>query len=187
VKGALDVHQELLAGDVPHEMVRLPTPVTHADELPRALGLVAGCLAVRCYTVTRRRGTAFAAVLVPAGTVPDPGALLDALDATAVRPATTAEVNASTDFAAGLVSAVALPASVEVIADAAVGVTDVVYTAVGEGGVALGVRTRDLLVAVGARVASLTAAPRPADVEYDTSRWADVVDLDARLLRRGTG
>ena len=47
MKGALDVHRALLAADVPHEVVRLDSRITEADELPRALGLRAGCLAVR--------------------------------------------------------------------------------------------------------------------------------------------
>lgn len=161
MKGALDVHRALLAAGVPHEIVRLDTRLSTADDLPRALGLEVGCLAVRCYRVTRAGGDALVAVLLPAGAVPDPGALLDALDARAVGPALAAEVNAATGCAAELVSPVDLPASVELLADTAVGRTDVVYTPVGESGLALGIRTRDLLVATGARVASLTGGAVP--------------------------
>lgn len=181
MKGALDVHRALLALDVPHEVVRLPTPVAGADELPRVLGLAVGCLAVRCYTVTRTTGRSFVAVLVPAGAAPDPGALLEALGATAVRTATAGEINAATEFAAGLVSPVALPPSVELLADTAVGTHDVVYTAIGEPGLALGIRVRDLLVAVGAKVANLTTGRLPV---LDGERHADVVDLDTHMARR---
>lgn len=196
MKGALDVHQALLAADVPHEVVRLDSRVSSADELPRALDLEQGCLAVRCYRASRRApasrasddplsaGDAFAAVLVPAGSTPDPEALLTALSAVSVRPALPEEVNAATEFAAGLVSPVALPAGVELLVDAAVGATDVVYTAVGEGGLALGIRTRDLLLATGARVATLTTQPgyvrtleRPVEV-------VDLVRAEARRSRR---
>jgi prolyl-tRNA editing enzyme YbaK/EbsC (Cys-tRNA(Pro) deacylase) len=177
VRGALDVHQALLAADVPHEIVRLDTRITSADELPRALGLDAGCLAVRCYRATGDDGSdAFAAVLVPAGATPEPGALLLALAARAVRPALAGEVNLVTDCAAGLVTPVALPPQVVLLADAAVGGTDVVYTAVGEGGLALGIRTRDLLVTTGARVATLTSAPA------DTGAWGPELDVDAGVL-----
>lgn len=184
MRSALDVHRELLARGVPHEIVRLRSRVLSADDLPRVLGLDAGCLAVRVYLVTRAdQPPAAAAVLVPAGAVPEPGALLEALRATAVRPATTSEVNLLTSFAADLVSPVCLPAEVEVLADAAVGATDVVYATVGEGGLALGIRTRDLLVVAQARVAALTPAPLPPE----EGRFADVIDLDAAPSRRSAG
>jgi prolyl-tRNA editing enzyme YbaK/EbsC (Cys-tRNA(Pro) deacylase) len=121
VRTALDVHRELLARDVPHEVVRVRRRLATADDLPAALGLDAGCVAVRLYRVTRRPSRAprpgWAAVLVPAGAVPDPAALLDALDAESVRPATGAETNSTTGYPAGLVSPVGLPADVEVLAD----------------------------------------------------------------------
>jgi Cys-tRNA(Pro)/Cys-tRNA(Cys) deacylase len=159
VKGALDVHQELLARDVPHEVVRLRSRVVAADDLPRVLGLDEGCVAVRCYLVERHGASSFAATLVPAGTVPDPGRLLEALDACSVRPARPDQVNAVTDFAAGLVCPVGLSPQVELVADAEVERTETSYCALGEGGVALGIRTRDLLDATGARVAVLTEPP----------------------------
>lgn len=185
MKSALDVHRELLSRDVPHEIVRLTRRVTSADELPRVLGLAAGCVTVRCYDVQRRRGSAFAAVLVPAGRVPDPATLLDALDASSVRPADPDRVNAMTDYAANLVGPVCLPAPVELLADTALGRSDVCYCAVGEGGVALGIRTRDLLVTTGARVASLTGPTSLAiDVHADDRPSASVVELDGWAASR---
>lgn len=160
MKGALDVHRELLARDVPHEMVRLSGRAGSGDDLPRLLGLPRGCVVVRCYTVTRDSGTGFAAVLVPAGRAPEPAALLSALGARAATPAPPEAVNAVTDYAAGLVSPLCLPARVELLADAALGESDVCYCPVGEAQVVLGIRTRDLLVTTGARVATLTG-PAP--------------------------
>ncbi|HVM28821.1 MAG TPA: YbaK/EbsC family protein [Mycobacteriales bacterium] len=186
MRTALDVHRELLARDVPHEIVRLPQRITTADDLPFSLGMPVGCVAVRLYRVVRPEApdlggqdrAAFVAVLVPAGAVPDVDALLALLDAAGVEPLPPAEVSALTGCPDGLVSPVGLPAGVEVLADAAVGATDVLYAAAGEGRVALGVRTRDLLVAVGARVGTLTPSPLPVP----RARYADIVDLDARLL-----
>lgn len=177
MRTALDVHRDLLARDVPHEIVRLARRVVDADELPAALGLTAGCVVVRLYAVTRPRGASWAAVLVPAGALPHPALLAEALGARAVRPATDEETNAVTGFQAGLVSPACLPDDVEVLADAAIGGEDVVYTAAGEGGVALGVRTRDLLVAVRARAATLS----PARMPVPAPRYADIVDLDRRV------
>jgi Cys-tRNA(Pro)/Cys-tRNA(Cys) deacylase len=180
VKSALDVHRELLARDVPHEIVRLRGRALNADDLPRVLGLTAGCVAVRCYDVLRDTGPSFAAVLVPAGRLPDPAALLDALDARSVSPAGPDRVNAATDYTAGLVCPVCLPDDVELLADTALGASDVCYCAVGEGGVALGIRTRDLLVTTGARVATLTG---PAPVGVD----AQVLDLERWTASRSAG
>lgn len=180
MRTALDVHRELLARDVPHEVVRLRRRVSSADELPGVLGLRGGCVAVRLYQVTRRSPSrGWAAVLVPAGEVPDPAALLTALDAESVRPATATEANTVTGFANGLVSPVCLPAEVEVLADAALGSTDVVYAATGEPSLALGIRVLDLLVTVDARAATLTSAPAVPE-----PRFADIIDLDLAVDAR---
>ncbi len=206
MRGALDVHRELLTRGVPHEMVRLRRPVLSADDLPASLDLPStSCVAVRCYIAERRAdhrgdrgadrfttgeapvGERLVAAMVHAGVVPDPAALLDAVGARALRAATASEVNAVTDSAAGLVSPVGLPASVTLLADAALGEAEVLYCATGEGGVALGVRTRDLLVAVAPRVASLSGTPIS---EAERAGWdgvvalADVIDLDRRAVSR---
>jgi prolyl-tRNA editing enzyme YbaK/EbsC (Cys-tRNA(Pro) deacylase) len=187
VKGALDVHRALLAAGVAHEVVQLDSRIATADELPRALGLASGCLVVRCYQVSRGTGEqtdpdTFAAVLVPAGRVPRTVPLLAALSARAVRPARPAEVNAVTEFAAELVSPVDLPPVVELVADAALQATDVVYTAVGEGGLALGIRTRDLLAVTRPQLAALTAPAPPAAMpgsQEPSGEREVVLDLDS--------
>lgn len=177
MKGALDVHRELLARDVPHEMVRLRARASSSDDLPRLLGLLRGCVSVRCYDVVRETGSAFAAVLVPAGRLPEPSSLLEALGAVSVRAAAPGEVNARTDYVAGLVGPLCLPPDVELLADSALGDSDVCYCAVGEAEVVLGIRTRDLLVTTAARVASLTG-PRPL------GEPATVLDIDGRIGTR---
>jgi prolyl-tRNA editing enzyme YbaK/EbsC (Cys-tRNA(Pro) deacylase) len=156
VRAALDVHRDLLARGMPHEVIRLRTRVASADDLPRLLDVPAGCASVRCYVADRAGGTAFAAVVVPAGAVPDDGVVCEALQAVAVTPATDEQVNVATGFAAGLVSPVGLPEDVEVLVDAALVEHEVVYCALGESGVALGIRTVDLLVASSARTVPLT-------------------------------
>ena len=178
MRGALDVHRELLARDVPHEIVRLRgTAAADADDLPRALGLDhASCVAVRVYVTDA--GTA--AVLVQAGGVPQPAALLDALAARTLRPATADEVNAATDYAAGLVSPVCLPGDVLLVADEALRSREVLYCPLGEGGVALGIRSTDLLAATGARVAALSALPLPPREREPWAAGPRVLDLDSR-------
>lgn len=190
MKSALDVHRELLAREVRHEMVRVRGRLACADDLPRMLDLREGCAAVRCYTITEPSERGMIAVLVASGALPDPTALREALRVEVLRPSTPSEVNAATDFAAALVSPVALPAAVPLVVDARLAGRNVVYTAVGEGGVALGIRTSDLLAVTGAHVARLdppgpARAPAPVVPEGRTPHDppAAVLDLAARELR----
>jgi prolyl-tRNA editing enzyme YbaK/EbsC (Cys-tRNA(Pro) deacylase) len=170
MRGALDVHRDLLAQDVAHEVVRLRRPVVSADDLPEVLDLPASsCVAVRCYVVDGRT----VAVMMQAGDVPDPAALLDALGACKARPATATEVNAATDFAAGLVSPVGLPPAVELLADRALDRDEVLYAPAGESGVVLAVRSRELLAATGARLVALS--PQPLS-EADRAGWDGVLE-----------
>jgi hypothetical protein len=111
-------------------------------------------------------------VLMRAGAFPHPGALLAAVGARSLRSAPADEVNASTDFAASLVSPVLLPDSVVVLADACVGHVDVIYAATGDGGTALGIPTRWLLTASRAKVTELCSPTSP------TVDLADDIDID---------
>ena len=170
MRGALDVHRELLSRDVPHEVVRLPGRLVNADDLPGQLQLERGCVAVRCCVVERDTGTSFAVVLVPAGTVPVPSRLLEALGARTVTAARAEQVNAATDCAAGLVCPVGLPDDVEVLADAALELEPISYCALGEGGVALGIRTADLLAVTGAQRVALTPATAGRVIDLERLR-----------------
>jgi prolyl-tRNA editing enzyme YbaK/EbsC (Cys-tRNA(Pro) deacylase) len=162
MKSALDLHRELLGKDVPHEIIRLPRVVLHADEIPDVLGVPQDqCVTVRVYVSGRR----MVAVAVPAGRHPLPTALADCIPGgSALRPATPQEVNEATDYAAGLVAPLLLP--VPLYADARLGSHAVLYTATGDTGTALGIATADLLVSSGARVAALTT-PSLAEVGVD--------------------
>ena len=167
MKDALDVHRSLLAAEVPHEVVRLPRLVLSADEIPEVLGLPPErCVVVRLYQADDR----LAAVLVRAGDQPHPGAVLSALGARSLRSASREAVNEATDFAAALVSPALLPPDIPVLADACLGHADVVYTATGDGGTALGIPTRWLLTVSRARVAEL-CGPEHSTIDLD--------DLDA--------
>lgn len=183
MRGALDVHRELLSRGVPHEVVRLPAPVVTADDLPRVLGVdPAQCVAARVYVTDLGP----AVIAVHAGVVPDPAAALEALGARTLRPATADEANSATDYAAGLVSPVALPAGVRLLADAALSGSDVLYCPVGESGVALGIRSHDLLTATAAQVAGLSALPLPAHADTPWGGGARVIELDVRGPARRT-
>jgi prolyl-tRNA editing enzyme YbaK/EbsC (Cys-tRNA(Pro) deacylase) len=175
---ALDVHRSLLAREVPHEVVRLPRLVLSADELPDVLDLPPSrCVAVRLYLAD----DAPVAVIVRAGELPHPGAVLAAVGARALRAARPDFVNSITDFAAPLVCPVLLPDSVTVLADSCVGHADVVYAPTGDGGTALGISSRWLLTSSRASVAELCAPQSP------TVDLADDVPGAAHLNARMPG
>lgn len=175
MKGAIDVHRALLAQDVPHEIVRLPRPVLHADEIPDVLGLPPQrCLVVRVYETEH----GLIAALVRAGDLPHPAAMLLAAAARRLSPAPADLVNRMTDYAASLVSPVLLPEEVRLVADAAVGMVDVVYAPTGDSGTALGIAAQDLLRAAGAQIADLCASG-PAD---GSSVDVTTIDLEAAEL-----
>jgi prolyl-tRNA editing enzyme YbaK/EbsC (Cys-tRNA(Pro) deacylase) len=183
MKDALDVHRSLLAREVPHEIVRLPRLVLSADEIPGASGLPAQrCVAVRLYHADDQ----VVAVLVRAGELPHPGAVLAAVGARTLRAASPDVVNEVTDFAASLVSPVLLPESVAVLADSCVGHHDVVYTATGDGGTVLGIPSRWLLTASRARVCELcTPASPTVDLADDLDAGAgDLEDMAIEATAR---
>ncbi|MQA86464.1 MAG: hypothetical protein GEV03_17985 [Streptosporangiales bacterium] len=164
MKGALDVHRMLLEHGTHHEIVRLHRLVTCADELPQALGLPRErCLAVRMFSADDQ----LAALIVRVDEAPPGRALLPALGAATIRPAAPDLVNAVTDYAAGLVAPIPLPACVTVLMDRRIvdssDPDEVVYVPTGEGGTALGIRSFDLFTLSGAKPLDLSSEPhRPA-------------------------
>jgi prolyl-tRNA editing enzyme YbaK/EbsC (Cys-tRNA(Pro) deacylase) len=162
MKGALDLHRDLLARDVPHEIVRLPRIMLAAAELPEILGLPpSSCLATRLYEVDDR----LVAVMTTVDTHPHPQAILAAADGRTLRPASVERVNSVTEFVFGLVPPLPLPAEVPLFADARCGLPEVVYTPTGEAGTALGIRAVDLLRVAGALMGDFATAPAMAEAE----------------------
>lgn len=177
MKDALDVHRSLLAREVPHEVIRLPRLVLSADEIPDALDLpAADCVAVRIY----HADDSTVAVIVRAGETPHPGAVLAALGARTLRLTRPDEVNRLTDFAAPLVCPVLLPDSIQVLADACVGHSDVVYAPTGDSGTVLGIASRWLFTASRASVAEL-CLPDAATIDLASEMRVDARQLAQRL------
>jgi prolyl-tRNA editing enzyme YbaK/EbsC (Cys-tRNA(Pro) deacylase) len=162
MKDALAIHRVLLERETLHEIVRLPSAITNAEDLPGA-GLPAkNCLATRVYAFTgaeTRTSGYLAAVIVSVGSVIGTEPVRLALGARAVRPATADLVNTVTDFAANLVCPLLLPESVTVLIDRRIvhrlSGDDVIYTPTGENCTALGIRAADFYAASGARPVDL--------------------------------
>lgn len=161
MRGTLDVHHDLLAREVTHEVVSIARPASTCDDIPAAAGLApTSCVAVRVYRFTPPGppATRFVAALVQAGTRPQEPCLLRALaerlrgPVTGLAAATSAETSAATDYRAGLVSPVGLPPEVVVVADAALTGLAVLYVPTGDSGTVVGIPTQRLLEVCAATV-----------------------------------
>jgi len=149
VKGPLDIHRQLLAGDVPHEVVQLPRRISTAEELPDALDV----LPQTCDVVhlLYADDTPWAVVL-GAGATWSPIRLSRALRATRLRRAHPAETSVVTDYTPSLVSPLALPPSLSLLVDADFAAQDVIWVPTGETATAVRIRARDLLATTHALV-----------------------------------
>ncbi len=164
--GAMDVHRELLAREIPHEIVRLPRVVLNASELPDALRLPPPqCISTRIYFVDEVP----TAIAVPALSTPEPRAILAALDAMTLRPATSEQTNELTRYAAGLVSAAMLPPGIPLFIDARIDMTGIVYLPTGDTGTALGISGMTLFGLTRGRLAHLVDVP-VIELPHDASR-----------------
>lgn len=163
MKDALAIHRLLLERETQHEIVRLPSVISHADELPRVLDLPPErCLVTRIYNVGRRD---LAAVILPAGARPAYEVIRRALGSDRlVRPAPADTVNKVTDYVSELVAPLLLPENMPILVDQRLvddlDVDTVVYTATGEGSTALGIRSFDLWALTGAKPCTLTGPLR---------------------------
>lgn len=142
MKGPLDLSRELLAADVPHEFVRLPRRISSSDDLPDVLGVDSqACVSVRVVLADGRP----VAVAHPSRTLLSIPSVAAAIGAAEVRLAPASATSVATDFVAGLVAPVALPSGLPLLVDAALGIPTVLYTATGDAGTALKIRSAGLL------------------------------------------
>ncbi|MFI7438949.1 aminoacyl-tRNA deacylase [Nonomuraea indica] len=162
MKDALAIHRWLLAHQVHHEIVRLPRPITGADELPGAVSAPPGrCVAVTTFEVATRMEEEVVAVVSSVAAPPLPGVVGGLLGVRRVRPASAFTVNAATDYAAGLVCPLLLPAGLRILIDDRLRPdTEPIFTATGERHTALRIRALDLLSVLPGKTVDLTI-PRP--------------------------
>ncbi|MEO3873167.1 YbaK/EbsC family protein [Nonomuraea sp. B12E4] len=158
MKDALAIHRWLLAHQVHHEIVRLPRPMTCAEELPETLSAAPErCLMVTVLdAVTRFGHEVVTAVTSTVACPPRPGAVGGRLGLRKVRPASTHVVNSATDYADGLVCPLLLPESLPMfIDDRLIADDDPVFTATGERHTALSIRALDLLALLPGKMVDL--------------------------------
>jgi prolyl-tRNA editing enzyme YbaK/EbsC (Cys-tRNA(Pro) deacylase) len=155
--GPLDIHQYLLEHDVHHEIVRLPRPAAGGEYLAEVLGVTPRrCLAIHPFHTLTRDGDVLVLVLTPADETPTPATLAAALSEllrdrfepdAEFRVAGADLVSRRTDYVAGHLAPLLLPADVIVVSTRGVFdlATSIIYTATGDGGTALGISATDLL------------------------------------------
>jgi Cys-tRNA(Pro)/Cys-tRNA(Cys) deacylase len=155
--GPLDIHQYLLQHDVHHEIVRLPRPAASAEHLAEVLGITPRrCLAIHPFHARTPDGDVLVLLLAPADATPDFAQLIPALGellrdhlgpAVELAVAGADLVSSHTDYLAGHLAPLLLPADVIVVTTSGVVdlATSIIYTATGDGGTALGIGATDLL------------------------------------------
>jgi Cys-tRNA(Pro)/Cys-tRNA(Cys) deacylase len=167
MKDALAIHRRLLSHQIHHEIVRLPRPLTCADDLPGILHVEpSSCIRVTVFEVTTRNWREPVAVVTTVASPPRPGAIGALLGARRVRPAPAFLVNSATDYAATSVSPLLLPEELTVLIDERL--TDsrdpdeMVYTPTGERRTALRLGVLDLLSLTPGKRVDLQAARHKA-------------------------
>ena len=196
MKGPLDIHQYLLANDVPHEIVRLPHSTTNALHLAEVLGLpTQRCVASHPFHVLTPTADALVVLLRTADAAGDETAMCDLLAETlaatvgphaVIAPACPNMVSARTDYLASHLAPLLLPP--DVIVAAAPEIYDlassIVYTATGDAGTALAIPAADLLTLTGARPTTVDA---PATRAVTDLVLEPTVALRPKLVTAGAG
>jgi prolyl-tRNA editing enzyme YbaK/EbsC (Cys-tRNA(Pro) deacylase) len=154
VRSSVDVHNSLLADEVPHELSQLPGPLRDLAAAPAVLGLPASAVA-RPTVLADRAGVVL--VLAPADLEVNPDQVAELLGRPGLRAVAPDRAPGLTGYLLPFVPPVALECPTTVVIDERLTREDVVYTAAGEPGVILKVRGVDLVKVTGAVVSQVTS------------------------------
>jgi prolyl-tRNA editing enzyme YbaK/EbsC (Cys-tRNA(Pro) deacylase) len=153
VRSSIDVHNHLLADDIPHEVSQLSGPLRDLSAAPAVLGLDAVTVA-RPTVLADRDGVVL--ILAPAELEVDVAQVTELLGRGELHPIEPDEAPGLTGYLLPFVPPVALESPTTVVLDEQVAHQDVVYTTAGEPGVILKVRGVDLVKVTSAVVSSVT-------------------------------
>jgi prolyl-tRNA editing enzyme YbaK/EbsC (Cys-tRNA(Pro) deacylase) len=156
VRSSVDVHNCLLADEVPHELSQLPGPLRDLAAAPAVLGLPASTVA-RPTVLTDRTGVVL--VLAPADLEVNITQVAELLGREGLRPLALDRAPGLTGYLLPFVPPVALECPTTLVVDEQLAHEDVVYAAAGEPGVILKVRAGDLVKVTGAVVSRVTGNP----------------------------
>lgn len=152
VRSSIDVHNYLLADEIPHELSQLSGPLRDLSAAPAVLGLEAVTVA-RPTLLADRDGVVL--VLAPADREVDVAQVAELLGREELRPVEPDQAPGLTGYLLPFVPPVALEGPVTVVLDQQLAHQDVIYTAAGEPGVILKVRAVDLVKATNAVLSSV--------------------------------
>ena len=153
MRSSIDVHNHLLADDIPHELSQLSGPLRDLSSAPAVLGLEADTVA-RPTVLTGQEGVVL--ILAPADREVDVPQVKELLGRGELHPIEPDEAPGLTGYLLPFVPPVALESPVTVVLDEELAHQDVVYTAAGEPGVILKVRAVDLVKVTSAVVSSVS-------------------------------
>ena len=151
MRSSIDVHNYLLADEIPHELSQLSGPLRDLSAAPAVLGLEAVTVA-RPTLLADRDGVVL--VLAPADREVDVAQVAELLGREELRPVEPDQAPGLTGYLLPFVPPVALESPATVVLDQHLAHQDVIYTAAGEPGVILKVRAVDLVKATNAVVSS---------------------------------
>jgi prolyl-tRNA editing enzyme YbaK/EbsC (Cys-tRNA(Pro) deacylase) len=166
VRSCDDVHDELVANGIPHEILQLQSSSRTAELAAEALGVDVGDVVKSLLFILDDERPVLA--LVTGDTTVDADALACVTGASEVRLARAREVRESTGYRPGAVPPCALATDVLVVADPGVFTPEVVYCGGGTTTTMLKVRGADLDVLLGAQRAPI--ADRGPTVGADDTR-----------------
>ncbi len=156
MRSSVDVHNSLLADEVPHELSQLPGPLRDLAAAPAVLGLPASAVA-RPTVLADRAGVVL--ILAPADIEVSALQVAELLGRRSLRPLAPDRAPGLTGYLLPFVPPVALECPATVVVDEQLTREDVVYAAAGEPGVILKVRGVDLAKVTGAVVSQVTGQP----------------------------
>jgi len=156
LRSSVDVHNSLLADEVPHELSQLPGPLRDLAAAPAVLGLPASAVA-RPTVLADRAGVVL--ILAPADIEVSALQVAELLGRRSLRPLAPDRAPGLTGYLLPFVPPVALECPATVVVDEQLTREDVVYAAAGEPGVILKVRGVDLAKVTGAVVSQVTGQP----------------------------
>jgi len=152
VRSGDDVHGELAAKNIPHEILHLPSSSKTAQLAAEALGVDVGDVVKSLLFMLDERPVL---ALVTGDATVDADGLARESGAAQVRLARGQEVREHTGYAPGAVSPCALSTQVPVIADPGVFVPEVVYCGGGTTSTMLKIRSADLAALLRPRTLSI--------------------------------
>jgi prolyl-tRNA editing enzyme YbaK/EbsC (Cys-tRNA(Pro) deacylase) len=153
VRSSIDVHNNLLADDIPHELSQLSGPLRDLSSAPAVLGLPAVTVA-RPTVLGDPDGLVL--ILAPADRDVDVAQIGELLGRRDLRPVAPDRSPGLTGYLLAFMPPVALESPALIVLDEQLAHQDVIYTTAGEPGVILKIRAADLVKVTNAVVSSVT-------------------------------